>query len=132
MGTRHGSGQRNVGSMLRELQHEHEVIHALLVDPARTTAETMLELNDFVECGPVFEVLREMENQLSQRTITQVVVRLKRKGQYDRRVIRRILSSDPTLALTHFQWACEEVKANAEDLKKYYEALYIVEKRWKI
>jgi len=118
--------------MLRELQHEHEVIHALLVDPARTTAETMLELNDFVECGPVFGVLREMENQLTQRTITQVVVRLKRKGQYDRRAIRRILSSDPTLALTHFQWACEEVKANAEDLKKYYEALYIVEKRWKI
>jgi hypothetical protein len=121
--------------MLRELQHEHEVIHALLVDPTRTTAETMLELGDFVECGPVFQVLREMENQLSQRTITQVVVRLKRKEQYDRRVIRRILSSDPTLALTHFAWACGEVKANAEELKRYYEALYIVEKhgkRWKI
>jgi hypothetical protein len=95
--------------MLRELQHEHEVIHALLVDPSRTTAETMLELSDFLECGPVFQVLQEMENQLSQRTITQVVVRLKRKEQYDRRVIRRILSSDPTLALTHFAWACEEV-----------------------
>jgi len=114
--------------MLRELQHEHEVIHALLVDPNRTTAETMLDVDDLVECGPVFQVLQDMENQLSQRTITQVVVRLKRKGQYDRRVIRRILSSDPTLALTHFQWACEEVKANAKELRTYYEALYIVEK----
>jgi hypothetical protein len=113
-------------SFLRQLSHEYEVIHALLVDTDKTTAQTRLTPEDFVESGIVFKVLQEMESSLSPRTVTGLVVRLKRCGEHDRRLIRRILSTDPTLALTHFDWACSEVKEWSKELREYQEALRVV------
>lgn len=115
-------------SFLRQVSHEYEIIHGLLVDVSKTTAQTQLTPDDFVECGTVFEVLEEMDACLTERTITGLVVRLKRRKQYDRRLMRKILSTDPTLALTHWDWACSEVKEWAKELKEYSEALRVVER----
>lgn len=114
----------------RRVQDERELIHALLVDPDHTTAETGLAAEDLIEPvhGHIWAAMIEAEDSYQTRGIGQVVAILKRRGQYDRRAVRQVLASDPRLTLVHWAWQCAELRAQATEARELRRAVETIGK----
>jgi replicative DNA helicase len=117
-------------SIQQRVDDERQVLHAVIVNVDITTASMELEPLHFVEPahGDVWAVLVALEDAGHPRTIGHIVERLKRQDRYCGRLMRQILSSDPTVALTHTAWCAGEIRRHAADNEQIQAAVAIIDK----
>lgn len=123
----------NSDSIRRSIQQrvgdEQQVLHALLVNVHITTAELELESSHFIEPGhgDIWSALVALDDAMAPRTVHAIAAVLKRQSRYCGRLLRQILSSDPTVALTHTHWCAGEIRRHADDTAKIRAAVALID-----
>jgi hypothetical protein len=113
----------------QRINDEREVLHALLVQPSFTTAETGLEPVHFIEPtnADIFKAMVGCDSMMLPRTVRRVALVLQRNSRYCARAMKKVLYTDPRIALCHFGWCCDEIRRHAKYQEKYRAAVEMIE-----